>query len=127
MARIVVIEDEAPLRESILMLLRFEGYDAVGAANGGTGLEEIRQQIPDVVICDVMLPVMDGFQVVETLKGVPETASIPVVFISALSDRAAIARAREMGVQAYLVKPVTFEVLLEELKAVLGEDQGGDA
>lgn len=120
MVRIVVIEDETPLRESILMLLRFEGYDVVGAPDGNIGLEQVRQQKPDVIICDIMMPSMDGFQIVEKLQSAPETASIPVMFLSALSDRAALARARALGVESYLVKPVTFDVLLDELQKILG-------
>ncbi len=124
MVRIVVIEDEVPLRESILLLLGFEGYDAEGAPDGPIGLDLVRRRIPDVIVCDVMMPGMDGFEIVEALNSAPETASIPVIFLSALSDRTAISRARALGVKSYLVKPVTFDTLLNELQKILNGTDG---
>ncbi|HML21447.1 MAG TPA: response regulator [Aggregatilinea sp.] len=122
MARIIVIEDEEPLRESILTLLSFEGYEASGAADGYSGLAQIRQQIPDAIICDLMLPGIDGFEIVKTIHSEPATASVRVIFLSALSDQTVIAQAKDLGVTSYLIKPVTFDLLLGALQRVLGAD-----
>ncbi len=112
MKKILVIEDAQSLRRDILEMLSFEGYDVVGAEDGLAGVARAREVIPDLIICDIMMPAMDGYGVLETLRHDSETASIPFIFLTARTDRVDVRQGMELGADDYLTKPFTAAELL---------------
>lgn len=121
MPKILVIEDEQAVLNNILELLNEEGFEAIGADNGQTGLQVAQQQIPDLIICDVMMPQLDGFGVLEKLRQNPVMASIPLVFLTAKSDWSAFRRGMSLGADDYLTKPFTQAELLDAIAVRLGK------
>ena len=87
-----------------MRILRREGYEVIGASNGVEALDTIHDRHPDLVLLDVMMPEMDGMSVLAKLRQEPETADLPVILITALSDEKRMNRARELGARDYLVK-----------------------
>ena len=85
--KILVIEDEAGIRNNILLMLKIERFVAFGAENGPTGLEMARSHLPDLILCDINMPGMDGFAVLEALRAEPQFADTPFVFLTAFDDR----------------------------------------
>jgi len=116
MSKILVIEDDAMIRANILELLDAEGFDGVGAEDGETGLRLAVQQLPNLIICDVGMPGIDGYEVFEVLSSQPTTAAIPFVFLSARAERADIRRGMALGADDYLTKPFTRAELLEAIQ-----------
>ncbi|MFN8377641.1 MAG: response regulator [Anaerolineae bacterium] len=119
MKKILVVEDAQSLRKDILEMLGFEGFDAIGAENGLVGVEKARQEIPDLVICDIMMPGLDGFGVLEELRHDPVTATIPFIFLTARTDRVDIRQGMGLGADDYLTKPFTASELLATVHARL--------
>lgn len=116
---VLVIEDEAPLRERIIRMLRFEGFEAEGAANGQQGLKIAMTGPPDAILCDILMPVLDGNMLVPILRADPATRLTPIIMLTALSDRATQRRFMEAGADDFLVKPFTSGELFGTLRAQL--------
>lgn len=112
MKNILVIEDEPLLRSNLLTILEMEGFKVTVAENGKRGMESARRQAPDLIICDVMMPVMDGYTVLENLRSDRATASVPFIFLTAKSDRADLRTGMTLGADDYLTKPFTVDELL---------------
>jgi YesN/AraC family two-component response regulator len=112
MKTILVIEDEAQTRNIFLKCLAFEGFQAVGASDGRSGIRMARQHQPDLVICDIMMPDMDGYSVLSSLRQFPQTASIPLVFLTAKVTMADLRRGMDLGADDYLTKPCSIEQFL---------------
>jgi two-component system sensor histidine kinase/response regulator len=112
MPKILVIEDEAPLRETMLDIFQFSAFQAFGASSGNEGLTLIQEQHPDLILCDIMMPDMDGHQILEAVRTDPQLATTPFIFVSALSDRRAVRSGMEQGADDYITKPFTTEELL---------------
>lgn len=119
MKKILVIEDEFDVRENLLALLQEEGYLAIGAADGEAGAELASLELPDLIICDIMLPRMDGFAVLNRLSRQPETSLIPFIFLTALSERADQRRGMALGADDYIVKPYTRDEILTAVQVRL--------
>lgn len=113
MAKILVIEDDAPIRQNLQLMLKQEGHEVRGAPNGVEGLKQIERERPDLVICDVMMPELDGFGVLQAVRAVPDQADIPFIFLTALDDNASMRRGMNLGADDYLHKPFTREDLLQ--------------
>ena len=107
MKKILVIEDEQVIRENILKLLKAEGYDVTGAENGAQGLNAALSNLPDVILCDVMMPQLDGYGVLVALRSHPVTATVPFVFLTGKADRSQVRQGMELGADDYLTKPFT--------------------
>lgn len=112
MQKILVIEDAQSLRRDILEMLKFEGYDVHGAEDGLVGVDRAREVMPDLIICDIMMPGRDGYGVLEELRRDPTTASIPFIFLTARTDRVDVRQGMELGADDYLTKPFTASELL---------------
>jgi DNA-binding response OmpR family regulator len=112
MPKILVIEDEKPVRTNILDLLKVEGYEVFGAENGQVGLQVVQEQFLDLIICDVMMPKMDGFEVLQALYEDPDTQTIPFIFLTAKAERSDFRQGMELGAYDYLTKPFTRVELL---------------
>ena len=105
MTKILVVEDELDIRELLVDTLVDNGYEVVEAADGITGLEQALGHIPDIILLDVMMPGMDGFQVLEKLKQSPLTESIPVIMVSAKGQEQDVQDAIRAGAWGYVTKP----------------------
>jgi signal transduction histidine kinase len=115
MTKILVIEDEAPIRNNVLEMLDLEGFEALAADNGRRGIEVAREQMPDLIICDITMPELNGYDVLLDLRSRPETAAIPFIFLTARADRAFMRHGMELGADDYLTKPFS----LAELRAAI--------
>ena len=119
MTKILVIEDEQLIRNSVVEQLKAEGFETIEAENGRVGLTWAREHKPDLIICDVVMPEVDGYQVLSSLRQEPATALMPFVFITSLTDRADMRRGMELGADDYLPKPFTKPELLGAVAARL--------
>ena len=116
MTKILVIEDDTLIREEIIDCLIFEGYDAIQAESGRLGIEYASTQTPDLILCDLMMPDLDGYDVLRHLHAQPATVSIPFIVITAFSGLEFIRKAKDLGADAYLEKPFSRLQLLEVLQ-----------
>ncbi|MEG3977329.1 EAL domain-containing response regulator [Microcoleus sp. herbarium8] len=105
MKKILVIEDDRVIRENILKLLKAEGFDVTGAENGALGLNAAVSSLPDVILCDVMMPELDGYGVLMALRSHPVTATVPFVFLTGKAERSEMRQGMELGADDYLTKP----------------------
>lgn len=112
MKKILVIEDEQPVRANILELLEAEDFEVIGAENGFIGAIWAQENLPDLIICDVMMPEVDGYEVLSALRQDQITAAIPFIFLTAMADKADIRQGMELGADDYLTKPFTRDELL---------------
>lgn len=119
MYKILVIEDERSIRINLIKLLSAEGFQAIGADNGKSGLELARREQPDVIICDILMPHLDGYGVLKALQQDPVTATIPFIFLTAKVDRADWRQAMSLGADDYLTKPFTRAELLDAIASRL--------
>ena len=115
MTKILAIEDEPQMRQNLLTILEMEGFHAVGAENGRVGLEKARSELPHLILCDVMMPEMDGYAVLQHLREDPATARIPFVFLTAKGEGADFRIGMNLGADDYLTKPVVVEDLLKTI------------
>jgi two-component system sensor histidine kinase/response regulator len=112
-AKILVIEDEESIRENILELLEAENFEGIGAINGKVGIKLANEQIPDLILCDMMMPEVDGHGVLKALRSEPLTATIPFIFLTAKADKSDIRTGMELGADDYITKPCTPQELLK--------------
>ncbi len=119
MKKILVIEDEKFVRENVIELLKAEGFQPIEALNGLIGLEMARQSRPDLIICDIIMPELDGYGVLTALRADPCTRTIPFIFLTALQDHADRRQGMQLGADDYLTKPFTRIELLEAIAARL--------
>jgi CheY-like chemotaxis protein len=118
MKKILVIEDSAQSREMFLECLEAEGFDAIGAENGFVGVQRAIDQLPDLVICDIMMPQLDGYCVLAQLRQNSLTAMIPFIFITVKTAEAERRDGMKLGADDYLTKPCTAEDLLRAIAKV---------
>lgn len=123
MAKILVIEDEESIRENILELLEAENFEALGAANGKVGIKMAIEQIPDLILCDMMMPEIDGQGVLKALRAEPVTATIPFIFLTAKAEKTDIRLGMEQGADDYITKPCTPQELLKAIAIRLEKHQ----
>ena len=117
--KILVIEDETETRNIFLRCLAFEDFDAIGAQNGATGISMATQHRPDLVVCDIMMPDVDGYGVLSALRSQPTTRAIPFIFLTAKVTMEELRTGMVMGADDYLTKPCTVEQFLEAIAARL--------
>ncbi len=110
--KILIIEDQAPMRRNVALMLEMEGYQTCTAENGRIGLETARRERPDLILCDVMMPEMDGYAVVQSLRQDAAFTTTPFIFLTAKSDRTDVRIGMNFGADDYLTKPVMRDDLL---------------
>ncbi|HLP90963.1 MAG TPA: EAL domain-containing response regulator [Nostocaceae cyanobacterium] len=115
MPKILVIEDEESVRENLLDLLEAEDFETIAAANGKIGLNLAITETPDLILCDMMMPEIDGYGVLTALRQDPLTATIPFIFLTAKSAKADFRQGMDMGADDYLTKPFTRAELLSAI------------
>ena len=123
MKKILVIEDEQIIRENILKLLKAEGFEVTGAENGAQGLNAAVSNLPDVIICDVMMPELDGYGVLMALRSNPVTATLPFVFLTGKAERSEMRQGMELGADDYLTKPFTKAELVGAISSRLKKQE----
>jgi DNA-binding response OmpR family regulator len=105
--KILVIEDERATRSNLLKFLESEGYTAIGAENGRLGIQAALDNLPDLIICDILMPELDGYDVLTELQKEPETAAIPFIFLTVAADPEHFRQGMQLGADDYLSKPAT--------------------
>ncbi len=119
MKRILVIEDEPEMRRNLLTILRLEKFQPLGAENGRAGVELAKKEKPDLILCDVMMPEMDGFAVLQALREDSRTRATPFIFLTAKGEKADIRGGMNLGADDYLTKPVDKADLLRAIASRL--------
>ena len=121
MSKILVIEDEEPVRANILELLEAEGFDTLGAGNGLVGIQLAREHLPDLIICDITMPELDGHGVLSALRHDLATATVPFIFLTARAEKTDLRQGMERGADDYLTKPFTRAELLGAIASRLAK------
>lgn len=119
MKRILIIEDEPEMRRNITTLLRYHEYEPIEAENGRRGVELARRQKPDLILCDVMMPELDGYGVLQMLRQDAGLALIPFIFLTARGDKDDLRSGMNLGADDYLTKPVANADLIQAIAARL--------
>ena len=117
--RVLVVDDDPQVLRLMRVNLELEGYDVVSAPDGEEALEAVLSERPDVVVCDVMMPGVDGLTVLRNLRANPQTSKIPFVMVSAKAQRADVKAALDMGADKYITKPFDPQDLLDAVENLL--------
>ena len=121
MAKIVIAEDEPDIRDLITFTLRFAGYEVHAGSNGEEGYELAKKEKPDLVMMDVRMPKMTGYEACRKIKADPEISNIPVIFLSAKGQESEISTGLDAGADEYLLKPFAPDQLTDRIRAVLAK------
>ena len=132
MEKILIIEDNEALRENTAEILALANYEIMTAENGKIGVEKALANPPDLIVCDIMMPVLDGYGVFQIISKHPNLQHIPFIFLSAKSERADLRKGMEMGADDYITKPFSESELINAIRARLEkvkihQQQGGKA
>jgi two-component system, OmpR family, phosphate regulon response regulator PhoB len=119
MARILVIEDDRSLRDLLRVHLGARGHNVRLAADAAEGIRSILDSVPDIILCDVMMPYMDGLELLKALRGDDISRDIPVVLLTARTDDETWIEAMKLGVQRYVTKPVQLTELMQAVEWAL--------
>ncbi|WP_026707151.1 response regulator [Flavobacterium frigidarium] len=121
MSKVLIIEDHNDIRENVVEILTLSGYTVFQANNGKVGVESAISNMPDIILCDIMMPELDGYGVLYLLNKNPATSTIPFIFITAKSERPDLRKAMEMGADDYLTKPFDDIELLQAIESRLNK------
>lgn len=110
---VLVIEDHSEIRENISELLEIYGLEIISASNGLDGVKIASERLPDLILCDIMMPDLDGYEVLTQLKNIPITNRIPVIFLTACTEKSEIARGLSLGADGYICKPFEESELID--------------
>ncbi|HOE97659.1 MAG TPA: response regulator [Candidatus Sumerlaeota bacterium] len=117
--KVLLADDEEDVKVVLKMFLESKGYDIVTAYDGLDAIDQARTHKPDVILLDIMMPLVDGFEVCRKLKGDPETAEIPIIMLSAASHAESVQKGLDAGAAEYLIKPFEPEQLVKVLEDVV--------
>jgi len=117
--RVLLADDEEDIKIVLSTFLQSHGYEIATAFDGLDTLEKVQSEKPDLILLDIMMPVLDGYEVCKRLKADKRTANIPILMLSAAAHADSIARALSAGAKDYIVKPFEPEKLLEKIKEIL--------
>ena len=119
MNKILIIEDDEDIRELMRESLTHQEYNIIVAESGQSGVDQAQKYLPDAIVCDIMMPGLDGYEVFKTLRHNPNTAMIPFIFLTAVDSEEERAYALKLGVEDYLNKPCTIKQLKDAIAKVL--------
>ncbi len=120
MTKVLIVEDDPMLRNNISDVLELSGFEVVSAADGAQGVRVARAQLPDVIVCDVRMPGLDGYGVLRALQQDPATAAIPLIFLTAKAENADRRAGLEAGAAGYITKPFAIAELVEAVTRAAG-------
>jgi len=123
MKTILIIEDQPDMRGNLGIILKMEGYNVLSAPDGMQGLQAAREHRPDLIVCDVMMPTLDGHGVLKALREDPSTAHIPFIFLTARGEKRDLRTGMNLGADDYLTKPVNASDLIAAVEARLAREQ----
>lgn len=121
MAKILIVEDERDIRDLIMFTLQIAGHEVLMAADGEEGWQLTRQELPDLILSDVRMPRMTGYDLCRAVKAAPETRHIPVVFISAKGQDSEVQAGYDAGALDYILKPFAPDQLLLKVAEILAK------
>ena len=121
MKTILLIEDDAVLRENTTELLELSNYKVISVSNGKTGIYEAKHNLPDIIVCDIMMPELDGYSVIKTLSKLDITKHIPFIFLSAKTERQDVRKGMNLGADDYITKPFSEEELVSAIESRLAK------
>jgi DNA-binding response OmpR family regulator len=119
--KILIVEDEESLLKLESILLTSKGYDVRGVVNGQAALDAIAEELPDLVLLDIMLPEIDGFEVCRRIKNNPETKHLPVIMLTAKKSREDMAHGEKVGADWYITKPFKSAMVIETIQRFLAK------
>ncbi|MFZ9981509.1 MAG: response regulator [Cyclobacteriaceae bacterium] len=125
MKKILVIEDDANIRESLVELLEMKSFELISADNGIDGLRLAQDGLPDLIVCDVMMPGMNGYEVVESIRKDARMRNLPFIFLSAKAMDSDIDYGKKLGANSYLTKPFRAHDLFMVVDKLLNNNSGG--
>lgn len=114
--KILIVDDEKDLTNLIRVNLESEGFECIVAYNGAEGIEKVANELPDLILLDIKMPVMDGYEVLEELKEHHQTASIPVIMCTTVRGEENIKKAYELGASGYIIKPFEMYEIVEKIQ-----------
>ncbi len=123
MKRILVIEDNPEVRENLEEILELSGFEVEAAENGKAGVEKALATPPDLILCDIMMPVLDGFGVLNILSKKPQTAGVPFIFLTAKAEKTDFRRGMNLGADDYITKPFYKDELLQVIETRLAKNE----
>jgi DNA-binding response OmpR family regulator len=119
MPKILIAEDERDIRDLVTFSLKFSGFDVVQASNGIEAVEQAQAELPDLILMDVRMPKMTGYEACKQLKAIPTVRDIPVIFLSAKGQESEIQQGLEVGAEEYILKPFAPDELAKQVRTVL--------
>jgi CheY-like chemotaxis protein len=125
MATLLLVEDDAMIRDMLSRRLQREGYQVIAAVNGAEAILRARSELPSLILMDMGLPLLSGFQATERLKSIPETYTIPIIALTAFSMTGDREKCLAAGCDEYESKPIAFDRLLSKIQAFLDQPSGG--
>ena len=123
MKKILVIEDNQDVRENLAEILTLSGYEAITAENGKIGVDKAQKDLPDLILCDIMMPELDGYGVLHILSHQQKTADIPFIFLTAKAEKEDFRRGMSLGADDYIIKPFDDVSLLQTIEARLQKSE----
>jgi len=123
-SRVLIVDDEAPIRANLRRILLLEGFEVSEAGDGAAGIARLGEARPDLVLCDLMMPRIGGYGVLEALRADPATRAVPFVMLTASAEEEEAERCLARGASAYLTKPFTVVGLLELIRSLLPPGNG---
>ena len=128
MAKILIADDEADIRDLITFTLRFAGHEVVAATNGEEAVQAAGREAPDLILLDVRMPRLTGYEACQQIKASAQTGQVPVVFLSAKGQESEVRTGLEAGAEEYILKPFSPDQLIERVQAILQANpaQNGD-
>jgi CheY-like chemotaxis protein len=124
-ATILIAEDERDIRDLVVFSLRFGGFEVLEATNGQEAVDKARQAMPDLILMDVRMPKMTGYEACKQLKSMEDTKHIPLIFLSAKGQEQEIQQGMQAGAEDYILKPFAVEELVNMVRAVLQKTGAG--
>ncbi|HLW31590.1 MAG TPA: response regulator [Aequorivita sp.] len=131
MKKVLLIDDDALTRENVAELLKLHGFEVIVASNGKLGVAKAKQQCPDIIVCEIVIPELDGYGVLESLSKERVTKFVPFIFLSSKTNREDIRHGMDLGADDYITKPFSEDELVSAIKsrlakkAILGENRNG--
>jgi DNA-binding response OmpR family regulator len=123
MAKILIAEDERDIRDLITFTLRFAGYEVVATVNGEEAFEQAQVEMPDLILMDVRMPKLSGYEACLKIKQIEQLKHIPIVFLSAKGQDAEVKTGLDVGAEEYILKPFSPDQLTERVQIILNRSQ----